>query len=202
MLDQIFAHDAIKSKVNETHAGIREMFKGLTLEEVLIVGYNWKASKINVVVNDATFLNDLKAFFYSWQYEKTKETLASFRLYDQPAITRHARFRAIYLQDMKRKGYDLSDKQSLPQLEMLSCLGAEYNTVLYAIKCYLLANYTDEEIQTYQGIQPQTGPIYNSVSKLFDCEDTTMDHMKRCTEIAYEIDESTTYVNTALYLMG
>lgn len=206
----ILANPKRVSEINKIHSEIKELFKWLTLEDVLIVGFNWNRDKIDTVMNnefdhkdlDGPFAyKELKAFFYTWDWDGN-EQLSKFKCYNQPAICRHARYRAIFLQDMESKGYNLSKKLSIAQLEEISCYSIGYATVSYAIKCYLIANYDNEQIKEYRGIQAQTGPVNNSMEHLFGCCMSNYEHTIICNDLVIETGLSSTDINTAFYTMG
>ena len=197
----IFANDVRVSQVERTHKELGDIFEGLSLEETFVVGYNWKREKILDVKNSGK-LKELIDFFYKWDYHNSSKQLSSFRLYNQPAITRHARFRAEFMRKAKAVGYDLSKPINVTKLEELSYLGAEYATVLYALKCYALAHYNERLIEQYKGLQPQTGPVYNANDVLFGKNLSVTEHTKHCNDIAVAIDKSPMFVNTAFYFMG
>lgn len=194
----VLANPKRLKKVKEIHSGIKKLYKGLSLEEVMIVGFNWKRDKIDKVLNEH---KELKEFFYKWDYNGDDYSLNSFRLYDQPAITRHARYRAVFLQNMRKMGYSLNNL-SMEQLEEISCHSIGYATVTYAIKCYLIANYSKEEINSYQGIQSQTGPVINAVEKLYGTRMSNYSHTMLCNKLSNEIGISPTDINTSFYTMG
>jgi hypothetical protein len=200
----ILANPKRSLEVTSIHNSIASTFGNLSLEDILIVGFNWKREKIlKVYNNDTPFLyRHIKKFFYEWDYNNSTGQLSQFKLYNQVAITRHARYRAVFLQDMKRKGYDLSSRLSITQLEELSCHSINYATVTYAIKCYLLANFTSEQIETYKGIQPQTGPVHNANELMFGSKLSNYEHTVRCNLFAEELELSSTYINSAFYTMG
>ena len=104
MIGTILNNETRQKQVTRTHRELGDMFSGLTLEDVLIVGYNWPRHKIEKVMNDRPLYKKLKKFFYRWDYTGDDYQLSDFKLYNQPAITRHARYRAVFLQDMKKKG--------------------------------------------------------------------------------------------------
>lgn len=197
----ILANQKRTLEVNKLHKEIATMFGGLTLEEILIVGFNWKQEKIAKVMSSPEW-KDIVSFFYNWEWYGD-EQLSKFKLYNQPAICRHARYRAEFLQDMKNKGYDLNKKYiSLPQLEEISCLSIGYATVTYAIKCFLLANYNEDGIKAYKGVQPQTGPVHNASEHLFGHKFTNYQHTTLCNDLALDTDLSPTFINSAFYTIG
>jgi len=75
-----------------------------------------------------------------------------------------------------------------------------YATIAYAIKCFLLANYSDLEIDLYQGIQPQTGPVANAIEHLYGRHMSNYQHTMLCNFEAGEY--SSTFINTAFYTLG
>lgn len=197
----ILANPKRVSEVKNVHSSIATTFKDLTLEQILIVGFNWPVEKIQDVIFSHKY-ELIKKFFYEWDYMKGKEQLSKFKLYNQPAITRHARFRAVFLQEMKVKGYELNKKLTIPQLEEISALSIGYATVTYAIKCYLLANFNEDGIKAFKGIQAQTGPVHNSLDHLFGHKFTNYQQTVLCNDLALDTGLSATYINSALYTMG
>jgi len=103
---------------------------------------------------------------------------------------------------MKAKGYNLGSRLSITQLEELSCYSIGYATVTYAIKCYLLANFTSSQIELYKGIQPQTGPVHNANQLLFGSKLSNYEHTVRCNLFSSELNLSSTYINSAFYTIG
>jgi len=200
-MKDILANPKRIAEIKKVHSVIKENYRGLSLEDVLIVGFNWDREKILNVTRDSKLYESIKSFFYNWNYSDA-DKLSKFRLYNQPAICRHARYRAVFLQDMKSKGYDLGKKLSISQLEEISCHSIDYATVTYAIKCYLLANYSDKEIKAFRGVQPQTGPVNNSMEHLFGCEMSNYKHTTICNDLHTETGISPTDINTAFYTMG
>lgn len=201
----ILANSKRVKEVSKIHSEISQLYKGLSLEDILIVGFNWNRKKIDEVMNDEGqfFYRHIKKFFYEWDYVNKEGTLSQFRLYNQPAITRHARYRAVFLQDMKRKGYDLSKELLISQLEALSCYSIGYATITYAIKCYLLSTYLYTDwVHRYNGIQPQTGPIHNANELLYGFRMSNCEHTNMCNLLSKELGLSSTYINTAFYTMG
>lgn len=197
----IFRNPVRAEQVKDTHKGLRNTFRNLTLEEVLTVGYNWERAKIEQLKADGT-LDKLIFFFYGWDYDKSTEQLSSFKLYNQPAITRHAKYRARFMRLARSMGYELDKFIPVEKLEMLSFLGADSNSVLYALKCYALGNYDLEDQNRYMGLQPQTGPVHNANRLLFGKDLTVREHTDKCREIGTTISRSPMFVNTAFYFMG
>jgi len=119
-------------EVTNIHSSIKALYKGLTLEQSLITGYNWKRDKIESVILSNKYTK-LRNFFYKWDYSNPDRSLNTFRLYDQPAITRHARYRAVFLQDMIKKGYNLSLELPIATLEEISCYAVRlrHNCIRY-----------------------------------------------------------------------
>jgi hypothetical protein len=93
-MKDVILNEKRKNEVEKIHSKIKSTYEGLSLETILVLGYNWSESKINDIAFSETY-EDLRKFFYVWDYNKSEGTLKDFGLYDQPALHRHAKFRAM-----------------------------------------------------------------------------------------------------------
>ena len=203
MLNRIFTNEKIKAKVQNTHNAINHIFEGLTLEEVLVVGAKWNKSKIKMI-KDSGQLDKIIEFFYEWDYEGSNESLTEKfpALYNMVEICGYAKWRAKYMQRMKKIGYDLSrPNRTVAELEEMVLYAGDYGSVTYAFKCFLIANYTTKEVNSYKGIQPQTNPVSQTVGYLFGKSENQYRHTVRCNQLANEVGISPTAINTTLWVM-
>jgi hypothetical protein len=198
MIGLVLANEVRTKKVSDAHRALREQYFGLTFEDILILGYNWNREKIDRIMGDE--IVSLRRFMYVWEYETGEMKLKDYGLYNTLALA-NARYRAVFLQKLVRMGYDLTKKLSIKDLEEISKLAENSNTVLYAIKCYLLANH-GSNLMKFKGLQPQTGPVHNATKKLFCVKDSNKEHMNRCNTLAKELNVSSTFINTSMYFLG
>ena len=201
ILNSIFTNDAIKQKVHDTHAVIKTTFKGLTLEQSLVVGPMWSREKIDRLMDDGT-LNKLIEFFYEWDYDNGSKALKDFGVYNSNEIVAYAKWRAKYMQRMVLVGYDLSHERSIEGLEEVALHGGEYASVSFAIKCHILGNFKPSEYKEYKGLLPCTSPVRKAVKALFGEDESQYRHTLRCNQIGSEIGRSSMFINTVLWNLG
>lgn len=204
----LFIGESMECEVAETHKEFRDRFKDLKLSfrEFMIIGHTWKHDKL-VRLNDQNMLEVLAIFFKTWKYDQSDEMLSDFELYNSREI-QNARKKANYLRRLAALN-DLSvdhwidQKEPMP-LEMVTKLSLEAHdspSIVYAIKMYLLANFSEEDLEDYWGILPMTGPVHKVLYRFFDLDGSQYDQTIFCHVLAQECDVTPMYINTALWLL-
>lgn len=191
----MFTSPSLHQETLATHALLKQKYATLSLADILTVGITWTHAKI---VSQTPNLPSHYAFLLNWHYSNPLTNLSSLNLYNRTDIY-NARPRAEFLRKIQPK-FNLSSPLSLEHLEAVSYEAYEYATVLYAIKCYVIAN---DLHPLYKGLQPATQQIkaffamYNSAHSISNTEAT---HHGLIMSLRNNVDPTT--MNTLMYLVG
>ena len=191
-------------QVEEVHQACAEINAGLSLRLTFAVGHKWPASKSQAAYANGS-LRRVADFMVVWDYESGENKLSDFGLYNSIEI-QNLRKRSDFLKRANKVKWmrDILDSQHVTpkQLAKLTLECYQYSSCLFPWKMYALAHFSEEELKEFNGLQPITTPVKESLWNLFGEKQGPIDHVMFCKGIADEIGESITYVNTVLYSLG